>query len=164
MASHLDLEEQEQLAELKHFWSRWGNLISWVVIAVLAGYAAWTGWQYWSNRQAAQAAVLYDTVERAEQVQIRFRSGDPIPARVVGVSPDHDLAVLRVSEAADRLPPIPIGTSADLRIGQAVFAIGNPFGLSHTLTTGIVSALGRGLTPQSQIGLIQTDAPINPGN
>lgn len=65
MASHLDLEEQEQLAELKHFWQRWGNLITWVVIAVLAAYAAWSGWQLWSNRQAAQAAALYDSVERA---------------------------------------------------------------------------------------------------
>jgi len=65
MASHLDLEEQEQLAELKHFWQRWGNLITWLVIAILAAYAGWTGWQAWSQRQAAQAAVLYDTVERA---------------------------------------------------------------------------------------------------
>lgn len=65
MASHLDLEEQEQLAELKHFWQRWGNLISWVLVLLLGGYAAWTGWQTWSHRQAAQAAVLYDTIERA---------------------------------------------------------------------------------------------------
>lgn len=67
MASHLDLEEQEQLDELKHFWKRWGDLISWFLIAVLAGYAAWTGWQYWSNKQAVQSAALYDTVERAAQ-------------------------------------------------------------------------------------------------
>ena len=65
MASHLDLEEQEQLAELKHFWSRWGNLITWLAIVVLFAYAGWNGWQMWSNRQASQAAVLYDTVERA---------------------------------------------------------------------------------------------------
>ena len=67
MASHLDLEEQEQLDELKHFWKRWGNLISWVLIAVLGGYAAWIGWQSWSNKQAAQSATMYDTVERAAQ-------------------------------------------------------------------------------------------------
>ncbi|MBL8687595.1 MAG: trypsin-like peptidase domain-containing protein [Rhodospirillaceae bacterium] len=117
--------------------------------------------------QAGHIVTNFHVVERAEQVQIRFRSGDPIPARVVGVSPDHDLAVLSVSEAADRLPPIPIGTSADLRIGQAVFAIGNPFGLSHTLTTGIVSALDRTLptsTGREIAGVIQTDAAINPGN
>ena len=65
MASPLDLEEQEQLDELKHFWKRWGDLITWVLIAVLGGYAAWMGWQSWSNKQAAQSAALYDTVERA---------------------------------------------------------------------------------------------------
>jgi len=65
MASHLDLEEQEQLDELKHFWKRWGDLITWVLIAVLGGYAAWMGWQSYSSKQAAQSAALYDTVERA---------------------------------------------------------------------------------------------------
>jgi predicted negative regulator of RcsB-dependent stress response len=67
MASHLDLEEQEQLDELKHFWKRWGDLISWLLIAVLAGYAAWMTWQYWSNKQAVQSSAMYDTVERAAQ-------------------------------------------------------------------------------------------------
>lgn len=65
MASHLDLEEQEQLDELKHFWKRWGDLITWVLIAVLGGYATWMGWQSYSSKQAAQSAALYDTVERA---------------------------------------------------------------------------------------------------
>jgi predicted negative regulator of RcsB-dependent stress response len=65
MASHLDLEEQEQLDELKHFWQRWGDLITWVLIAVLGGYAAWMGWQSYAVKQAAQSAVLYDTVERS---------------------------------------------------------------------------------------------------
>ena len=67
MASALDLEEQEQLDQLKHFWSRWGNLISWILIAVLGAYAAWNGWQYWQNRQAGQAAILFDTVDQAAQ-------------------------------------------------------------------------------------------------
>ena len=67
MASHLDLEEQEQLDELKHFWKRWGDLISWLLIAILAGYAAWMTWQYWSNKQAVQSSAMYDTVERAAQ-------------------------------------------------------------------------------------------------
>jgi len=117
--------------------------------------------------QAGHIVTNFHVVERAETVQVRFRSGDPIAARVVGVSPDHDLAVLRVSEAANRLPPIPIGTSTDLKIGQAVFAIGNPFGLQQTLTTGIVSALDRTLPTSSGreiAGVIQTDAAINPGN
>lgn len=67
MAQHLDLEEQEQLAELKHFWKQYGNLITWVLIVVLGSFAAWNGYHYWQTRQAAQAAVLYDEVERAVQ-------------------------------------------------------------------------------------------------
>ena len=65
MAKHLDLEEQEQLAELKHFWNTYGNLISWVLIVVFGAIAAWNGWQYWQRTQAAQAAFLYDEVDRA---------------------------------------------------------------------------------------------------
>jgi predicted negative regulator of RcsB-dependent stress response len=65
MARQLDLEEQEQLDELKHFWSKWGNAITWFLIAVLGSYAAWNGWNFWQRNQAAQAAVLYDEVERA---------------------------------------------------------------------------------------------------
>jgi len=65
MASQLDLEEQEQLAELKHFWKTYGNLISWLLILVLGGYAAWNGWQYWERSQAAKASAMYDEVEKA---------------------------------------------------------------------------------------------------
>ncbi len=65
MAKHLDLEEQEQLDELKHFWKRYGNAITWVLIAVFGAVAAWNGYQYWQRKQAAQAAVMYDEVERA---------------------------------------------------------------------------------------------------
>jgi predicted negative regulator of RcsB-dependent stress response len=67
MAKHLDLEEQEQLAEIKHFWNEYGNLITWVVIAVFGSIAAWNGWQYWQRTQGAQAAAMYDEVERAAQ-------------------------------------------------------------------------------------------------
>jgi predicted negative regulator of RcsB-dependent stress response len=67
MAKHLDLEEQEQLDELKHFWKRYGNLISSVLIVVLGAVAAWNGYQYWQRSQAAQASVMYDEVERAAQ-------------------------------------------------------------------------------------------------
>lgn len=65
MANALDLEEQEQLDQLKHFWRRYGNLISWVLIAVLGSYAAWNGYHYWQRDQAGKAAVLFDEVERA---------------------------------------------------------------------------------------------------
>jgi predicted negative regulator of RcsB-dependent stress response len=65
MARHLDLEEQEQLDDLKHFWKQYGNLISWFLIAVFGSFAAWNGWQYWQRQQAVQASALYDEVERA---------------------------------------------------------------------------------------------------
>lgn len=70
MATHLDLEEQEQLDQLKHFWNTWGTLISSVLILVAGGLVAWNGYQYWQNRQAGQAAALYDAVE------VAARSGD----------------------------------------------------------------------------------------
>ena len=65
MATPLDLEEQEQLDQIKHFWKSWGNLISWVLIAILGSYAAWNGYQYWERSQAAKASALYDEVERS---------------------------------------------------------------------------------------------------
>lgn len=67
MAKHLDLEEQEQLAELKHFWNKYGNLITWVLIAVFGSVAAYNGWNWWQRHQAGQASALYDEVERAAQ-------------------------------------------------------------------------------------------------
>jgi 2-alkenal reductase len=106
-------------------------------------------------------------VEGAGAVAIRFASGEVVPAEVVGTAPNYDLAVLRINGTRQRPPPIPIGTSADLKVGQAAYAIGNPFGLDQTLTTGVVSALQRRL-PTSEgreiADVIQTDAAINPGN
>ena len=67
MASHYDLEEQEQLAQIKHFWAKYGNLITWLLIAVLGAFAAWNGWQYWQRKSALEAAVLYEELERAAQ-------------------------------------------------------------------------------------------------
>jgi S1-C subfamily serine protease len=103
----------------------------------------------------------------ASEATVKLNDGRDYPAALVGASPAHDLAVLRIKVRFDAPPPIPIGTSGDLRVGQKVFAIGNPFGLDWTLTTGIVSALDRSL--RSEDGtiishLIQTDAAINPGN
>ena len=94
-------------------------------------------------------------------------SKEPVPATVVGFEEDKDLAVLKVDPARLTLNPIQVGTSSDLRVGQRVFAIGNPFGLDFTLTTGVVSALGRevaGAGGRPIAGCIQTDAAINPGN
>lgn len=88
-------------------------------------------------------------------------------ARFVGFAPDKDLAVLKIDAPAAQLKPLAVGTSKDLQVGQKVFAIGNPFGLDQSLTTGIVSALGReirSLTDRAIENVIQTDAAINPGN
>jgi S1-C subfamily serine protease len=88
-------------------------------------------------------------------------------AILVGASPEHDLAVLRIDAPAAKLNAIPLGTSRDLKVGQKVVAIGNPFGLDYTLTTGVISALNRTIPTESggEIDhLIQTDAAINPGN
>ncbi len=106
-------------------------------------------------------------IQGASRAYVRLADGRVFEAELVGTDPTHDIAVLRIGVPTDRPEPLPIGTSADLQVGQKVFAIGNPFGLDWTLTTGIVSALERELPEESgQVirGLIQTDAAINPGN
>lgn len=88
-------------------------------------------------------------------------------AELVGVAPDRDLAVLKISPQRNRLQPLRVGTSENLQVGQKVFAIGNPFGLDQTLTTGVISGLGREIRSRTNRlieGVIQTDAAINPGN
>ncbi len=116
---------------------------------------------------AGHVVTNHHVIEGATRVAVRLDSGEAIPATVVGVAPDYDLAVLRLREHTTGLQPIPVGTSHDLKVGQAVLAIGNPYGLSRTLTTGIISALDRRLPTDSGrevVGVIQTDAAINPGN
>ena len=106
-------------------------------------------------------------VEGASGATVRLADGRAYRAALVGTDPANDLAVLRIGVAIGRPPALPIGSSADLNVGQKVFAIGNPFGLDWTLTTGIVSALDRSLSGERGAvirGLIQTDAAINPGN
>jgi len=105
-------------------------------------------------------------VEGASRITVNFSDGTQLAAKLIGVDPDSDVAVLRVD--AKNLLAAPIGTSADLLIGETVIAVGNPFGLSGTVTTGVVSALGRSV-PSKEAGrtftdFIQTDASINPGN
>jgi S1-C subfamily serine protease len=106
-------------------------------------------------------------VAGASAASVRLADGRAFNASLVGASPEHDLAVLRIGVGTGRPEPLPIGSSSDLKVGQKVFAIGNPFGLDWTLTTGIISALNRELPADSGgviEGLIQTDAAINPGN
>ncbi len=110
--------------------------------------------------------VTNNHVVQGGDITVRLASGEDIPAEIIGQAPQYDLAVLRLSRSPNA-QPLAIGTSADLRVGQAAFAIGNPFGFDRTITSGIVSALGRQLpTEQGReiADVIQTDAAINPGN
>jgi S1-C subfamily serine protease len=119
----------------------------------------------WDDRN--HVVTNFHVVADASEARVRLSDGRELPASIVGVSPAHDLAALRIA-ATKPLQPLPIGTSHDLQVGQSVFAIGNPFGLDWTLTSGIVSALDRSLPTENGRSLIehliQTDASINPGN
>lgn len=109
----------------------------------------------------------FHVIKGVSEAIVRVTDGRDYKASLVGASPTHDIAVLRINARFQRHVPVPIGTSNDLKVGQKVFAIGNPFGLDWTLTTGIVSALDRSLPSgdgRSIDNLIQTDAAINPGN
>ena len=115
----------------------------------------------------------YHVVQGAEAFEVTFYDGTKVWAEVVGTDPGGDLAVLKVDLPPEQLHPLPLGDSDQLQVGQIVVAIGNPFGLDHTLTWGVVSALGRSLRSLQEAGtggyfamgdVIQTDAAINPGN
>ncbi len=109
----------------------------------------------------------YHVVEGAETVQVTLHDGSTHEARVVGEDASNDVAVVRVRVAADKLVPLALGDSSKLLVGQKILALGNPFGLERTLTTGIVSSLDRSLRAKNGRmikGIIQTDAAINPGN
>ncbi|OAV44265.1 S1C family serine protease [Lewinella sp. 4G2] len=109
----------------------------------------------------------YHVIKGAAQAIVTLADGNGYQASLVGVAKEKDLAVLKINAPMEALRPIPVGTSSNIRVGQAVYAIGNPFGLDQTLTTGVVSALGREINSQSNVpikGVIQSDAAINPGN
>jgi len=116
---------------------------------------------------AGHIVTNFHVIYEAQGVQVTLADQSIFKAEVVGAAPDKDLAVLKINAPKEKLPPIRIGISSDLKVGQSVYAIGNPFGLDQTLTTGIISALGReieSLTRRPIQGVIQTDAAINPGN
>ena len=109
----------------------------------------------------------YHVVQGARALRVTFQDQKTFDAKVVGVEPRKDIAVLKVDAPRELLKPVAIGQHANLDVGQKAIAIGNPFGLDHTLTTGVISALGRqvhGIGGVTIRDMIQTDAAINPGN
>lgn len=109
----------------------------------------------------------FHVIKGAQDVEVTLSDGSVWKAKPVGFEPEKDLAVIDIDAPADVLSPIPIGRSGDLKVGQSVLAIGNPFGLDHTLTTGVISGLDREIRSPARRpiqGVIQTDAAINPGN
>jgi S1-C subfamily serine protease len=116
---------------------------------------------------AGHIVTNFHVIQGASEASIKLVDGRSFRASLIGVSLEHDIAVLKMSIGLNGPRPIPVGTSADLKVGQRVYAIGNPFGLDWTLTSGIVSALNRSLDEEDGRlleHLIQTDAAINPGN
>ncbi|MDG1717992.1 MAG: trypsin-like peptidase domain-containing protein [Saprospiraceae bacterium] len=109
----------------------------------------------------------YHVIEKADIAQVTLSDQTTWDAELIGIEPNKDLAILKIKAPDTKLKPIPVASSHDLRVGQSVFAIGNPFGLDQTLTTGVISALGREIQSiggRPIRGVIQTDAAINPGN
>lgn len=108
MAKHLNLEEQEQLDQLKHFWARYGNLITWVLIAVFGSFAAWNGWNYWQRTQATKAAALYDEIDRAASAR------------------DADKMTRALTEMQDRFGGSTFAAQGSLLAGKTLFEAGKP--------------------------------------
>src|SRR5436190_11821162 len=129
-----------------------------------AGAASGTGF-VWDN--AGHVVTNNHVVQNGSEVAVRFASGEVAQAEVIGVAPNYDVAVLRIKNARQLPPPVALGSSTELKVGQSAFAIGNPFGLDQSLTSGIISALKRRLPTSSGreiANVIQTDTAINPGN
>ncbi len=142
-------------AEVRDFWTR-------NVFSVPRGTGSGFIWD-----DAGHVITNYHVIENASEATVKLADGRDYKAALVGASPAHDIAVLKIGVGFKRPPPVPLGTSHDLKVGQKVYAIGNPFGLDWTLTTGIISALDRSLGGDNGgtiEHLIQTDAAINPGN
>ncbi|MCC7081178.1 MAG: trypsin-like peptidase domain-containing protein [Burkholderiales bacterium] len=117
--------------------------------------------------EAGHIVTNFHVIEGASGARVTLQDQSSWDAALVGAFPDRDLAVLRIGAPKSKIKPITLGASRDLLVGQKVYAIGNPFGLDQTLTTGIVSALDRqiqSVTKRTIHGVIQTDAAINPGN
>lgn len=119
----------------------------------------------WDSK--GRVVTNYHVISDANRIEVTMADHSTWKAVLVGAAPDQDLAVLQIDAPAHLLQPIPVGESMDLQVGQKVFAVGNPFGLDQTITSGIISALGReikAITGRTIRDMIQTDAAINPGN
>lgn len=116
MAKHLDLEEQEQLDQIKHFWAQYGNLITWVLIVVFGSMAAWNGWNYWQRSQATKAAALYDEIERA------------------AVARDADRIERALTEMKDRFAGTTFAAQGALLAGKTLFEAGKADGARAALS------------------------------
>jgi len=119
----------------------------------------------WDER--GHVVTNFHVIQGGSAARVTLSDQTTWKAALVGAFPDRDLAVLRIDAPREKLRPIAVGTSKDLQVGQKVYAIGNPFGLDQTLTTGVISALDReieSVTQRAIRGVIQTDAAINPGN
>ena len=132
---------------------------------------------YQAQQRGSGSGIVWDTeghivtnyhvAANANNLTVTLADGSEWDADIVGLSERKDIAVLHIDAPASQLVPVPVGSSADLKVGQSTFAIGNPFGLDQTLTTGIISALHRQIQTENNVvldELIQTDAAINPGN
>jgi len=116
---------------------------------------------------AGHVVTNFHVIQHGNRASVTLQDGSTYPAKIIGRAPDKDLAVLKIDAPAQKLQPLPVGASGNLQVGQKVLAIGNPFGLDQTLTTGVISGLGReikSVTQRSIFDVIQTDASINPGN
>src|SRR4051812_28171260 len=117
--------------------------------------------------QDGHIVTNFHVVQMGDRASVTLNDNTTYPATIIGSAPDKDIAVLKIDAPPQKLLPLPLGQSANLKVGQKVLAIGNPFGLDQTLTTGVVSGLGReikSVTQRSIFDVIQTDASINPGN
>jgi S1-C subfamily serine protease len=116
---------------------------------------------------AGHIVTNYHVIKDADVAMVAFDDQNSYAASLVGTAPEKDLAVLKIEAPVAQLRPLKLGTSSDLQVGRTAFAIGNPFGLDQTLTTGVISALGREIKSLAGVPIkdvIQTDAAINPGN
>lgn len=167
-AVEIAAEREETLASLY-------ERVSPSVVAIRAFHAKGSdalgsGWVY---DEEGHIITNYHVVEDADEVEVDFPSGLKVIGKVIGVDKDSDLAVIEVSAPKSELRPLPLGDSDQLKVGQTVVAIGNPFGLRGTMTVGVISALGRTLPSMKEApgggtfvagDIIQTDAALNPGN